>query len=47
MFHSLTLVKIKYRSTKHLLKAFFEITFIDRYFAAKRFDCYRLANMIN
>ena len=47
MFHALALVKIKYGGTEQFFKSFFQVTFVDCYFAAKFLDGDRLTDMLN
>ncbi len=46
MFHSLTLIKVEYGGAEYFFKTFFEVTFVDRHFAAKRLDSDGFANML-
>ena len=46
MFHALALVKIKNGGAKQFLKSFFEIAFIDSYFAAQFLNGKRLSNVL-
>src|SRR5450631_3266884 len=45
MFHALPLIEVKNRSSEKFLESLFQITFIDRNFAAELADCQGFSNM--
>src|SRR4051794_40403274 len=46
MFHSLALIKVEDGTSKHFLKALFQVAFIHCYFTAKRLYCNGLTYML-